>query len=83
MDEEHIRKLADSMVRGFLQNAAPKPTVDISLCQDCNKMTDYWYSEWPKTTKITWICKECREKKAKQNRAELETILEKMCNEES
>ena len=81
MDEEHIKKLADTMIRGYLQNAAPKPSVDISLCCECNKMTDYWYSQWPKGTKIIWICKECRDKKTKENRANLETILEKMCED--
>jgi hypothetical protein len=83
MEEERVRKLADTMVRGFLQNGAPKPNVDISLCQACNRMTDDWYSEWPKETKIIWICKKCRDEKAAKNRIELETILEKMCDEEN
>lgn len=58
-----------------------KPTVDVSLCEMCNKMTDRWYSKWPNWN-IVWLCEKCMEKTVKQNRTHLETILEKMCEEE-
>lgn len=83
MDEEHVRKLATSMMRGYLDKSAPKPTVDVSLCENCGKMTDSWITQWPKKSKITWICKECKNKLVEKNKANLENILEKMCDEES
>lgn len=76
MDQRVSKIIAEGLL-------TPKPSVDISLCQECNKMTDNWYSDWPKDKKIIWMCKKCRDEKTKKIRQDLETILEKMCDEES
>lgn len=72
MDEE-VRKLF----------VTPRPTVDVSLCEKCGKMTDNWFSGWAKEQKITWMCKKCRDKLSEQSRIVLENILEEMCDEEN
>lgn len=80
MDEKHVRKVAKNMIQSYMEKSNQKPSVDISLCRKCDKMTDNWYVQ---SSVIIWMCKDCRDKISEQNRVNLETILEKMCEDES
>jgi hypothetical protein len=81
MDEEHSKKLINSLISNYISRNSPKPSVDISLCKTCNKMTDKWFCAWPKSREIIWKCKECSEKEGKERMKDLEKRLEKMCLE--
>jgi hypothetical protein len=81
MDEEAVKQVVHVLADAWIEKGRPKPNVDVSLCIVCNKMTDLWSTGYPKDKKITWKCKECREKEAKKGTEELERILENMCDE--
>ena len=61
------------------KNTPPKPDIDVSLCAICDKMTDNWYTQWPKDREIIWMCRECQDELAKKSREKLEQTLENMC----
>ena len=42
---------------------------------NCNKITNKWYTEWPKRSTIIWICKKCKEIRDKDNKNNLEDML--------
>jgi hypothetical protein len=80
MQEEQAKKLVHALADQYFTKNAPKPNVDVSMCETCGKMTDVWSTGWPKDKKITWKCKDCREKEAREGQRRLELALEEMCD---
>lgn len=54
-----------------------KADVDISICEICHKMTEYWLNV---NGVIIWRCKLCNEKLVKLGKEQLEKTLERMCD---
>ena len=84
MNEENKEKLIKTLLSNYISKNSPKPSVDVSLCKTCNKMTDKWFCAWPKSREIIWRCKECHEeeiKKREEDMKELKQTLERMCSE--
>ncbi len=76
MSEETMKKFVHTITDEY--HSQNKPTVDVSLCSVCNKMTANW---WLKSHQIVWMCEECQTEESKRTHDNLEHKLERMCDE--